>query len=265
MADSGGVAPVGRLLRLAALVAGAAVVAAVLPAATASTAGGLWIHVSLNRASIPATGVLQPRPSHLRLRDPHHQVAHPYVVDPARPRATARVRDASGDPVRDATVVFHATRGVHFGPVHEHAHGRYTAAVISSTRPGRALVWATVGKASSKSVRLRQTFGALHTHGSNIVDAAGRGVRLRGVSFQPYVPNRYLSNSFPSRRVFQALRYRWHVNVVRTFVDLDQWQQSCPITRRRHGYDARYRQAYRSFIRALTERGIYVILTLGSA
>lgn len=243
--------------------------AAVVYGAQNADAAGRPAHIklTLNRSSIPATGVLQPVPRRLHIADPRHQVANPYVVDPARPKVVAKVTDANGHPVTDAKVTFHSSGGATFGRVINQGHGRYVAYLVSAAVPGYEWLRASTagGSVSSKSVRLHETFGALHTKGSRILDAAGHQVLFKGVNFQPSAPDPYLFNEFPPRSAYDALARHWRVRAVRAFLDLDQWMKSCSVTRSRGDYDPYYRQAFTSYVRAATERGIYVILVLGSA
>src|SRR5262249_26474660 len=93
----------------------------------------------------------------------------------------------------------------------------------------------------------------------------GHEVLLRGLNFQPSAPDAYLYNEFPPRATYDALSHRWHVRAVRAFLDLDQWRRPCSVKRVNAGYDPHYRQAFTSFVRAATERGIYVIVVVGDA
>jgi cellulase (glycosyl hydrolase family 5)/invasin-like protein len=256
----------GRLL--AASVAAAVGMGCVLPAVASPSARHhthRHVVVSLNRTEIPALGRLQPRPHHYTFSS--RWASHNgYAPDPTRPRVTARVTDSTGKPVTNEKVTFTAGRGVRFGKVTNHHNGRYTAFVISGSKPGHVAIRAHATRHDwvSRPVTLTETFGRLHTVGSHIRDAAGNNVLLRGVNFQIGLPDSYFINEFPPRSVYDEFVKTWKPNVVRLFVDLAQWTRPCVTTRRLDHYDADYRTAVQSYVSAMTDRGVFVILVLGS-
>jgi hypothetical protein len=223
------------------------------------------VTVTINRPSMPATGKAQPPRHYVHFAAPwsHHR---PYSAEPPRPMATARVVDSRGHAVTHEHVVFTATNRVRFGKVVNHHNGRYTALIVAGTHPGAVRIRAHAVKHgwTSAPAAFRLTFYRLHTSGSRILDSAGHAVTFRGATFQPSVPDAYFVNEFPARHVYSDFFLTWKPTVVRAFVDLAQWTQPCARTRRLHNYDANYRRAISAYVRAMTERGVFVILVLGS-
>lgn len=229
------------------------------------------VALQLTRASIPATGVAQPAPLRLPIADPQGQIRQPYVPEPAMPAAIATVTDAGGNRVLNQTVGFVASGGVRFGSVTNNGDGTYSAPLISSSTPDVEQITATASPSgvASVPVSLTETFGALHVAGTSVLDTNGRPVVLRGLNFGPDAPDPSgLVNEFPEGAVYDGLVSAWHANVLRATIDLDQWMQSCvagPDGSLGGGYDANYQAAFKEYVAAATERGIYVILALAKS
>jgi aryl-phospho-beta-D-glucosidase BglC (GH1 family) len=224
------------------------------------------ITIRLSRASIPATGAPQPAPTLLNLNDPNGWEPNPYNPEPVRPSATATVIDATGDPVANEKVSFATNGDVTFGPVTNNGDGSYTAPIVSSTTPGNESITAMATRANvtGQPVTLRETFGALHTNpgDTSIRDAIGNPIMLRGLNllpqWDPYDIHRYF---LPED--YDQIRTNWGSNVVRAFLDLDQWMQPCVVEQQQGKYHADYQQVFQEYVRAATERGMFVILVLG--
>lgn len=231
------------------------------------------VSVSLSRSSFPATGVPQPQPNLLSITGNSQQSAQwmPTVYDPepAVPRATAMVTDASDDAVPNDSVTFAATGGISFGSTVNNGDGTYSAEIISSTTPGADSVTATDSTTgvTSPAVDLTQTFGALHTTGTEVLDSNNRQVFFRGINLAPSAPDPYLVNEFPEPTLYDTAQ-SWGANFVRAFLNSDQWMQSCPLGHpdgsMSMSYDPYYRTAIEEYVRAATERGIFVLINLGS-
>jgi hypothetical protein len=162
-------------------------------------------------------------------------------------------------------VQFSASGGVTFGAVTNNGDGTYTALITSSTTPDTETITATATRAGvSGSTTLKETFGALHTAAgnSNILDANGNAVMLRGLNLDPQGPvDKYWEHSYFFPRVYDHARDDWGANYLRANLDLDQWMQPCPTTQ----YDTafNYRQMVQKYVEAATRRGMYVNLVLG--
>lgn len=248
-------------------------VATTCPASTGSAVLTVYgpparITVAANRASVPATGAAQPAPTMVDLEDPNGQLPDPYDPEPPIPQVTATVTDAQGDAVPGETVNFVADGGARFSGTTDHADGTYSATLAPTSTPGVEHVTALdiPARLVSSPTAVTETFGALHTAGSQILDANGVPVVLRGVNLWASIPNPYLANEFLPGSFYDAAAYSWGANVVRAPLDLDQWMHSCP-TGYPDGhpggtYDRNYRLAIEEYVRAATERGMYVILGL---
>jgi hypothetical protein len=225
------------------------------------------VTVSLSRPSIPATGVAQAPGSSLHLNDSTGFSADPYQPDPAPPTATAMVTDANGSRVPNEVVRFSASGGATFGPVTNNGDGTYTAPLTSSSHPGTETITALAANANvSGSTTLRETFGALHTTAgnTNILDADGNPVMLRGLNLDPQGPtDKYLIQRYFRSNVYDEVRDDWKANTVRAFIDLDQWMQPCPVEQQHGDYDPNYKSVYQEYAKAATQRGMFVMFVLG--
>lgn len=237
------------------------------------------VALSLTRTSFPATGVPQPQPNLLSITGNSQQSAEwmPAVYDPEPPipEATATVTDSLGDRVPADTVTFAASGGITFDPTVANGDGTYSAEMVSSATPGTETVTATDTTAgvTSAGTAVAQTFGALHTSGTLVEDTNNKEVFFRGINMGPDAPAPYLVNEFPENApndTFYDTAQSWGANFVRAQIDSDQWMQSCP-TGHPDGsaatstvtYDPYYRTAFEEYVRAATERGMFVLLALG--
>lgn len=230
------------------------------------------VSVSLTRTSFPATGSPQPQPNLLSIIGNSQQSAQwmpaTYNPEPAVPEATATVTDANGDMVPADSVTFAAPGGVSFSPTVNNGDGTYSAGLISSRTPGTDGVTVTDATAgiTSPAVTVSQTFGALHTSGTQILDSNNRQVFFRGMNMAPSTPDAYLVNEFPEPNFYDTAQ-GWGANFVRAFLNSDQWMQSCAIGHpdgsMGMSYDSYYRTAIEEYVRAMTERGVFVLLNLG--
>lgn len=235
------------------------------------------VSLALNRTSFPATGMPQPQPNLLSITGNTQQSAEymPAVYDPelAVPEATATVTDATGNMVPADTVTFAASGGITFEPTVNNGDGTYSVEMVSSTTPGGETITATdmTTGVSSAAVAVTESFGALHTSGTQVLDSNVKQVFFRGINMEPSAPDPYLVNEFPEPSFYDTAQ-GWGANFVRAFLNSDQWQQSCP-TGRPDGsaatssvnYDSYYQTAFEEYVRAATERGMFVLITLGAA
>ncbi len=224
------------------------------------------VDVTSSRPSIPATGRPQPAPVALHLNDPNGWEPEPYIAEPAMPTVTATVTDVNGGRVPNETIAFTTNGDVTFGAVANNGNGTYTASVTSSTTPGLETITARATLANvSGQAPLRETFGLLHTApgDTRILDTLGNEVILRGIQLSPE-RDPYLVHRYFLPRVYDNARDDWRVNVMRAFIELDEWTQACPVRQQQGKYDPDYKKFFQAYVRGATQRGMFVILTLAA-